>query len=139
MRRDWPNLKVFKLSTTVVLEMTEDLLSAILNQCPKLQALILPWDYSICKSSYKTSSSDIVEWIYKLLAERKLKIFLNSLWEHTNIIEQLKKYEAYHVPLKQRIFNNENLDADIRYNNKNSTLLQKLLHFDIDIFGVKSY
>ena len=119
--------------------MTEDLLSAILNHCPKLQALILPWDYSICKSSYKTSSSDIVEWIYKLLTERKLKIFFNYLCDHTNMLKQLKKYEAYHVPLKQRIFNDDNFDTDVRYNNKNSALVKKLLHVDNDIFGVKSY
>ena len=128
MERKWPALKVFRLSTHEggFLSKFEKLVNVILEQCPMLEVLILPWN------DFRTNFSD--EFIYKLLTERKLKLFINYLRDDTSIIKRMKKYEVHHVPSKQRIFDDVNLN-DILRTNKNSAMVNQLLYVDRDIFG----
>ena len=119
---------MFRLSThEQAFALTEKLVNVILKQCPVLKVLILPWN------DFRTNISD--EYIYKLLTERKLKLFVNFLSDDTPTIKRMKKYEAYQIPSKQRMFDGLHHQNDILYANKNSTLLQEFLYFDRDIFG----
>ena len=115
------------------MELTEEVIDVILSQCPMLQVLILPW----FNANYKMILSN--EYMYRLLTQRKLKLFCDSTIDYAcDIIRQLKKYEIHHVPLEQRVFGDVNTQ-DICTFKSHADFRQKCVHIDKDIFGVKSH
>ena len=129
MERKWPSLKVFTLINGI-LDLTEDMINVILEKCPMLEVLILPWKF--CKLRLTD------EYMYRLLTQTQLKLFRDSEISYTHtLIKQLKKYEVHHIPPKQRVLGDVNTQ-DICTFKSHSDFRQKYVHIDKDIFGVKS-
>ena len=118
------------------LEPTEDLLNLILSKCPLLQVLVLPW------YSFKESGAEA--YIHKLLTERKLKLFCESTMHVAacyRMILQVKKYERYYSPLKERVLGDYYEDSVQHFHSTGRAhpSIQKFVYLDRDIFGVKLY
>ena len=127
MARKWPNLKVFRLIGENR-RVSKDVVDVILEKCPMLQVLILPWFIS------KTSLTD--EYMYRLLTQKRVKLSINY-WQSGVAFKKLKKYEVHHVPSKQWVFSDD-ITQDFCISKASSEFRQRFVYIDQDIFGIKS-